>query len=144
MQSAKIFCVAILLLTVLTGCGNLSPRDNASPRIEQQLDNVNGKIDRIESNQNAIKFSLEKRNENSGVQFLQGEGGLLLGFGVVSIICATLYFYYKSQKTEKINQILANQIKEFNDPDLEESVLRAAIYTNVEKDIFHMISQRTQ
>lgn len=122
-----------------TGCGNLSPRDNASPRLEQKIDNANGKIERIESNLNTMKFNIEQHYQNSGVQILQGEGGLLLVFGIVTILFATLYFYLKSVKNDKIAKILSEQIKSSNDPNLEENVLKAALYTNVEKDVFHLL-----
>lgn len=118
---------------------NLSPKDNVSPKLEQQIDNQNGKIDRIESNQNAIKFAIEKRNENtnSGFQLFQGEGGLLLGFGVVAILCVTFFFYRRASKNDLMVSMLIEQIKSHNDPELEERVLKAALYTNVEKEVYH-------
>ena len=33
----------------LTGCGNLSPRDNMSPQIQEHIDNQNGKIGEIDN-----------------------------------------------------------------------------------------------
>jgi hypothetical protein len=126
-----------------SGCNNLSPRDNVSPRLQQQIDNHNGKIDRIESNQNAIKLEMSRRNDNSGVQIFQGDGGLLLAFGIVVILCVTFYFYRSSARNEKMVFLLAEQIKSYNDPNLEEHILKAAMYTEVEKDIFYHITRRT-
>ncbi len=146
MRTLKFILGVILasLCLITTGCAEVSPRDNLSPRIEQKIDNANGKIDRIESNQNAIKFAIEKRTENTntGVQFFQGEGGLIVGFGVVVIICVTIYFYRSSQKNEQIAKMLTEQIRAFNDPELEDSILRAALYTDVEKDVYHMMTKK--
>lgn len=128
---------------VSSGCGNLSPRDNLNPKSNQNINNENGKIDHIETNQNAIKGSIEHKIENSGgIQILQGDSGLILVFGIIAIICVTVYFYQRSLKVEKINAILSDQIKATNDPELEENVLKAAMYTNVEKDVYHLISKK--
>lgn len=140
---------AFAALLLPAGCGNLSPRDNLNPKdnfnphLQQQIDNQNGKIDRIESNQNSIKLQLESRHENTnnGWQFFQGDGGLLLAFGIVSILCVTGYFYRRSTQTDRMVTLLVEQIKSYNDPDLEERVLRAALYTPVEKELYHKMTR---
>lgn len=153
MRLTRLLAATLLAAVVAStsGCGNLSPRDsfnpkdNVSPKLEQKIDNQNGKIDRIESNQNAIKFAIEKRleNTNNGFQMFQGEGGLMLAFGIVAILVVTFYFYRRSSKNDLIVEMLIEQIKTHNDPELEERVLKAALYTKVEKDVyFKMVRSR--
>lgn len=143
----KVFASLIIAFFCLvsSGCGNLSPRDNLNPKSNQNINNENGKIDRIETNQNAIRIAAENRNEttnNGGVQILQGDSGLILIFGIIAIICVTVYFYQRSLRIEKINTILSDQIKSTNDPALEENVLKAALYTNVEKEVYQLIAKK--
>lgn len=142
----KVFASLIIASSCLlsSGCANISPRDNVSPRSSQSINNENGKIEKIETNQNAIKLSAENRTENtnSGVQILHGDSGLILIFGIVAILCVTVYFYQRSLRIEKINTILSDQIKSSEDPALEEKVLKAAMYTNVEKDVYHLITKK--
>lgn len=141
----KVFASLILAFFCLvsSGCGNLSPRDNLNPKSNQNINNENGKIDHIETNQNAIKGSIEsKTTNNGGVQILQGDSGLILIFGIIAIICVTVYFYQRSLRVEKINTILSDQIKSTNDPVLEENVLKAALYTNVEKEVYQLLTKK--
>jgi TolA-binding protein len=109
--------------------------------LEQKIDNQNGRIDRIESNQNAIRLAVEKRqeNHNTGLQVFQGDGGLLLALGVVAVVCSTGYFYHLSARNEQIARMLADQIRAHRDPNLEEAVLKACMYTPVEKDVYRMV-----
>ncbi len=133
--------IVTLFCVMSSGCGNLSPRDNLNPKSNQNINNENGKIDHIETNQNAIKGSIEHKTENNGgVQILQGDSGLILIFGIVAIICVTVYFYQRSLKVEKINTILKDQIN--GNPELEEKVLKAAMYTNVEKEVYNLIAKK--
>jgi hypothetical protein len=123
---------------------NLSPKDNVSPKLQQMIDNQNGKIDRIESNQNAIRLAVERKteNHNSGVQLIQGDGGLVLVAGVVALVCVTFYFFHRSEQQQKIVRVLADEIRSANDPDLEENVLKAALHTPVEGEVYRLISRR--
>lgn len=132
--------IIAFLCLVSSGCGNLSPRDNLNPRSNQNINN-NGQIDRIETNQNAIRIAAENHseNKNSGIQILQGDSGLILIFGIIAIICVTVYFYQRSLKIEKVNAILSDQIKTSGDPKLQEEVLKAAMYTDVEEKIYKLL-----
>ena len=94
----------ICLFVMLSGCADISPRYN--PKIE----NENGKIDEIRNNQNGIMAEIGKlkqsaeiqnsqlkevqngllnfnaavsKNENSGVQILQGDGALIMIFSLI-------------------------------------------------------------
>lgn len=107
----NIFFLYIVLL--ISGCQNFSPR------MEPKIDNQNGKIDEISNNQNGIMAEIGKirqetqllnsqlkevqngllnlnvavsRNENSGVQILQGDGSLLLIYSL-AVMGMLLYWY---------------------------------------------------
>lgn len=159
----KKLAVPILLIFTVVGCGNLSPRDNFSPQLQQELDNVNGKINGVETNQNAIKLEMMRLaqelgisnsqlrdlqqgmfniqsgiNNNEGIQILQGSGGLIFAFALLTI-GMLLYYFHKAKKNEKTAKLLAQQIRVKKDQDLEQRILTAALNTNVEKDIYNLV-----
>lgn len=160
---SRISIMAIMLFAVvnLTGCGILSPRDNLSPQLQQQFDNTNGKISGLQTDQQAVKLELARitqeigevrdmqqgimnlqanNNNRNGVQILQGSGGLTMAFGIV-IIAMLLYYFYKSRSHKKTAQILAQQIKMYDNHDLEEKVMAAAMNTDVEKEVYSMVKR---
>jgi len=154
---------AILLFTLFfVGCGNLSPQQ------DQQIDNQNGKIEELKNIQNGINAEIGKlrqeqnianstlkdvqtgvvnlkatlsSNENSGIQILQGDGALIFVFSII-VIGMILYHYrdlYK--KNEKAANILAQQIASQRNPHADEAVFQAAMYTNVEKEVYHLMTK---
>lgn len=153
----------VLGCLVLGGCSdNLSP---LSPKLQQELNNQNAKINGIENNQNAIKLELGRisnelgiqnsnvqemqqgwlnvqgqlsRNENSGVQILQGDGPLFLVFAVITL-GMLLYYFYRAEKYRKTATFFARQIR-MADPGVQERVLTAAWKTDVEREVFNMTS----
>lgn len=135
----------ILVLTFLTGCGNLSPRDSLNPKLQQDINNQQGRIDRIENNQNAIRAEIDRvslisrENNNSGIQILQGDGGLLLIFGLVTIFLILYYFYKVAEGERKTSEILAKEIVRHENNELEANVLKAAENTEVEEKICKLI-----
>jgi hypothetical protein len=152
--------LAISAMIGLSGCANLNPRNN-SP-----IDNRNGKIDEIRNNQNGVMAEIGKlkqsaelqnsqlkevqngllnlnaaisRNENSGVQILQGDGALILVFSL-AVIGMLLYWYRdRAVKSEKASEIMAKEIARFNDPALNDNVLRAAMNSECEGHVYHML-----
>jgi hypothetical protein len=141
-------CFIILTCFFLTGCGNLSPRDNLNPKLQQDINNQQGRIDRIENNQNAIHAEIERislinrENNNSGVQILQGDGALVLIFGLVTISLMLYYFYKTAENERKTSEILAEQIVRHQDNELESNVLKAAENTEVEKNICNLVQSK--
>lgn len=113
-----------IISAFLIGCGNLSPRENVNPKLQQDIQNQQGRIDRIENNQNSIRADIErislinKENNNQGIQILQGEGGLVLVFGLLTIFAILFYFYKTAESERKKSEILASQIVEYNDEEL--------------------------
>ncbi len=163
MKGTLIGIIAFCLLGV-TGCANLNPR------LRNDIDNTNGKIDEIRNNQNGIALELGKlkqnaeisnsqlkevqqgminlntaisRNENSGVQILQGDGALILVFGL-GVIGMMLYYYRdRAVKSEKTAEILAQQVALYDDPVLNDDILRAAMFTSSEKDVYHLMKKHS-
>jgi len=152
---------AILTTLTLSGCGRFSP---LSPELKQELQNQNGKIDDIKNNQNGLMLDLlnlrqqndinardiqnlqnglinyNKNNQNSGVQILQGDGALVAVFATI-VIGMLLVLYYRSQalKQTKTAEIMAQQIANYNDVDLNDNVFMAAMNSNVEDQVYHLM-----
>lgn len=157
----RILAILVIVLSV-SGCANLNPRNN-SP-----INNSDGQIDEIRNNQNGVMAEIGKlkqsaeiqnsqlkevqngllnlnaslsRNENSGVQILQGDGALILVFSL-AVIGMLLYWYRdRAVKSEKTAEIMAKEIARFNDPVLNDNVLRAAVHTKSEGHVYHMLMQ---
>lgn len=159
----RILTILVIGLSVgISGCANLNPRNN-SP-----IDNNNGRIDEIRNNQNGVMAEIGKlkqsaeiqnsqlkevqngllnlnaslsRNENSGVQILQGDGALILVFSL-AVIGMLLYWYRdRAVRSEKTADIMAKEITKFNNPVLNDNVLRAAMNTDsdAEKHVYQML-----
>jgi hypothetical protein len=160
----RIFVILLIALsTGLNGCANFQPRNN-SP-----INNSNGKIDEIRNNQNGVMAEIGKlkqsaeiqssqlkevqngllnlnaslsRNENNGVQILQGDGALILVFSL-AVIGMLLYWYRdRAIKNEKSVEIMAKEIAYFNDPVLNDNVLRAAMHTESESHVYKMLTKK--
>ncbi|MHA1948705.1 MAG: hypothetical protein ACW99G_03065 [Candidatus Thorarchaeota archaeon] len=151
----KWILVACLLLFT-TGC-NISP---LSPELRNDIDNQQGEIDEIKNNQNGfmldfMKFKNEQdqhardvenqiqgmfNSSNSGVQILQGDGALILIFGIATMAMLFVY-HYKTQagKSQKAAEIMAQQIAIFDDGNLDNSVFLSAMDTDAEEDIYRMM-----
>lgn len=165
-ESVKFIATTTLAIMLLltSGCGNLSPRDNFSPQQRQEIDNQNGRIGEVENISNGLKAELLKlqqndeilnseldrvqkgmvnlQSNNSGVQILSGSGGLMVA--VIAIIGAVMLvssYRRKASQCEKTSEILAEKIVEKDDFELEEEVFKAAMYTDVEAEVYHAIEK---
>lgn len=155
----------IVLLVVITGCQNFSPR--SQPNIE----NPGGQIDEINSNQNGIMAEIGKlkqeaqllnsqlkevqnglvnlnmaisRNENSGVQILQGDGSLIMIYSL-AIMGMLLYWYRdRAVKGEKTAEILAAEVAKLNDPFINDNILRNAMENKCEQHVFRLLTESVQ
>ena len=133
--------------------------------MQNRIDNKNGKIDEIKNNQNGLMLELGKlrqdaeiqnsqlkevqqgmlnlnatgiRNENKGVQILQGDGALILIFALGTV--AMLIFYKrKSDKNEKIANIMAQEVMLLNNQKLNDKILNSSMKTKLEKDVYKMM-----
>lgn len=150
--------IAVLALC-MTGCANISP---LSPELRNEIDNQNGQIEDIKNNQNGfmlemLKFRnnqemmardvknmqqglINQNNDNSGVQIFQGDGGLIVGFSIVVIgILATLHYRSLAVKSRKSAEILAQQVAIYDDVNLDNEIFLAAMNTDVEEDVYHLM-----
>jgi hypothetical protein len=149
------------ILIISAGCANFNPRNQ--PRIDND-----GKIEDMKTNQNGIMAEIGKlrqevaiqnsklkeiqngllninaavsRNENTGVQIIQGDGALIFIFAL--IVIAMLMFWYRDRavKGEKTSEVLAKEIAKFNDPHLNECILQAALKENKGKQVYELIKK---
>jgi hypothetical protein len=133
--------------------------------MQNRIDNKNGKIDEIKNNQNGLMLELGKlrqdaeiqnsqlkevqqgmlnlnatgiRNENKGVQILQGDGALILIFAL-GTVAMLLFYKRKSDKNEKIANIMAQEVMLLNDQKLNDKILNSSMKTKLEKDVYKMM-----
>lgn len=141
---------------------------NVNPKLNMPIQNQNGKLEEIKNNQNGVLTEIGKlrqaseimnsqlkevqqglfnlnaaisKNENSGIQILQGDGALIMVF---SLILFGMIFYYRSKagQNEKTAKILADEIARFNNPILNDNVLRASMHTNSEAKVYKLLTKR--
>ena len=164
MQLTKIFLVVLFGLFV-TGCAN----GNFSPRNNPKINNEQGKIDEIKSNQNGVLAEIGKlkqdaqimesqlkeiqngllnvnamisRNENNGIQILQGDGSLIMVF-CIGIFAIMLFYRNKYIAKEKSISIIAKEVSLFNNADLNEKILRAAMTKGEGKQMLKLLQNRS-
>lgn len=158
-----LFLILMATTFAISGCANVSPR-NTSP-----INNDSGKIDEIRNNQNGVMAEIGKlrqeneltnsklkevqqgllnlnaaisRNENTGVQILQGDGALILVFSL-TVVGMILYWYRdRAVKSEKVAEIMSKEIAIFNDPVLNDNILRSAIKQKSEDRVYRMLDKQ--
>jgi hypothetical protein len=156
--------LALFVMVGLSGCGNLSPR--FEPKLDQKLNNQNGRIDSLETIQNGFKndlfnlkqsaeiqnskldhvqsglANLQSTNQNSGIQILSGNGGLLIG-AVIAVVAGFVAMGYRKQakESDKAANLLAQQVALKSDEELEDNVFRAAMYTDVEEKVLALVKK---
>jgi hypothetical protein len=84
------------------------------------------------------------RNENSGVQILQGDGALILVFGLGVVGMLLYYFHGRAVKAEKSADIMAAEVARSGDLTLQDNVLRAAMNTDSEAHVYHLLTKHKQ
>ena len=156
----NILAILLISLVATVGCARLDP---FSPDQRQEIENAEGRIEELKSNQNGVMAELLKlrqqtevnardidraqtgmlNRQNTGVQIFQGDGVLITIIVLVGIIMGSVlvisYYKSKSDKNQKTSEILAMQIAQYNDLELENSVFMAAMNTTVESDIYHLM-----
>lgn len=156
----KIFFLSFLIL--LSGCQNFSPK------MQPNISNPGGKIEEISNNQNGIMAEIGKirqetqllnsqlkevqngllnlnlavsRNENSGVQILQGDGALIFVYSLA--VMGMLLFWYRDRaiKGEKTAEIIACEITRINDPVLNDNILAAAMREDCGEQVLGLLNK---
>lgn len=150
MRQITIALIAGLLF--LTGCARIDP---FSPRQQQEIENQDGKIDEIKTNQNAIVAEFGKLRQNSNVEAEQLDNyqqgvinmsgdGIMISIVTITIIImggivVIIYYRNKADKNERVAKIFAHQVAQYDDVDLDDQVFLAAMNTNVENEVYHMM-----
>ncbi len=168
----------ILLTTLLAVCVFATGCAKVNPRMDQKLDNTNGKIDSIKNNQNGIQADIGNlkqnadiqnsklkeiqqgvlnmnaalsRNENTGVQILQGDGALIMVFGLGVVGMLLWYFHGRATTAEKAADtankaadIMAAEIARHGDPTLQDNVLRSAMNSESEAHVYHLLAKHNR
>lgn len=161
MKNFVIYGLCALAIAV-SGCANFSPRNQ--PRIENQ----EGKIEDIRNNQNGVMAEIGKlrqevaiqnsklkeiqngllninaavsRNENTGVQIIQGDGALIFVFAIIVIAMILFWYRHRAVKSEKTCEVMAREIAKFNDPALNENVLRGAAQNNNATEVYTLLKK---
>lgn len=152
----KVF-VAILIV-ILSGC-NVSP---LSPKNNNKINNQSGTIEDIKNNQNGLMADLanvrgklellardienlqqgliNSNNRNYGVQIFQGEGGLIAGILIFSLLGFLAFNYRtKAEKYKKIANLMGKEIKLLNNRKIENEVFIAALGAKVEEDVYKIL-----
>lgn len=147
----------VLILVLFSGCANFNPKS--------KINNGNGKINDINNNQNGMMVELGKlkqdtevlnsklkeiqnglvnlnmavsRNDNTGVQILQGDGSLFLVFSCIVLACV---FYFKNKDNEDTMKIFAEKIMDSQDEGLQESVIDAAMAKNKGEKVLSILKK---
>lgn len=149
----RLLPIFAILTALTTGCGKISP---VSPELRQDLQNQNGQIEDIKSNQNGLMLELGKIRQQNEINTEkldsfqqgainirnQGDGLLIMIFAVATVAMILVYHYRtESLKHEKAADILAQQIAMHKDDELNEKVYLAALNTDVEKQVYRIMKK---
>jgi hypothetical protein len=154
MKFLKTFFLFTLLLS---GCNN----GNFSPRLKQN----NNSNEQVNNNQNGFLLELGKirketeilgsklreiqegllnlnaavsRNENSGVQILQGDGALIFIFSLCVLV---IVFYYKNKNSQEVSKVLVKKIVDLNNPEIMTSLVDELSTKNKEKEFVTILKK---
>lgn len=147
------------MLLTISGCGNFSPRapniNNSNGKIEELKNNQNGLMAEIELLKNQLEISnsqlekiqqgllnIQSNNENSGVQILSGQGGLMVT--IVGFLCMTvvlLHYRSKAKTYEKTSDILVEKIVESKDENLQNDIFLAVLGTKSEECLLNLVKK---
>lgn len=155
--------------TILFCCLLLSGCANVNPRLTSPIQNQNGKLEEIKNNQNGVIAEIGKlrqenqlqnsqlkdmqqgianinaylsRNENNGIQILQGDGALIMVFSVIIFGMFLYHYRNKAKDNQKTAELLAQEIAKYNSAKLNDNVLRAALYTKQEQKVYNLLTRK--
>lgn len=152
----------ILLLTLifLSGCAKISP---LSPNLNNKINNQ-GEIDQIKNNQNGVMTDLlslkskldtvardienlqsgyiNKNNRNYGIQIFHGDGGLIIAFGIFTVLGFLVYSYrLEALKYKKTAEIIGDEVKKLKNLDMENRIFMTALSNKVEKNTYEVLKK---
>ena len=150
-------------MILLSGCAKISP---LSPNLNNKINNQ-GEIDQIKNNQNGLMADLlnlkskldivagdienlqqgyiNKNNRNYGIQVFHGDGGLIVGFGLLSFLGFLVYNYRtKALKYKKTAEIIGEEVKKLKNLDIENKIFMSALNNNVEKNTYEVLNPQVK
>lgn len=148
---------AVLFCLVFSGCasGNFSPRlrQNNGPnseatnnqdgfllelgKIKKETEILGSKLREIQDGLINLNSAIS-RNENTGIQILQGDGSLIFVFSLCVVV---LVFYYKTKNSQEVSKILTKKIIETNDPELVNSVVKELSVNKKDKEFISVLKK---
>ena len=84
------------------------------------------------------------RNENTGIQIIQGDGALIFIFAIIVIGMFLFYYRDRAIKSEKTTQLMAREIARFNSTKLESNLIQSAVLNGKAQEIYELIKKRLQ
>jgi hypothetical protein len=157
MKKLLLAITAGMILMFAPGCPNISP---FSPQSKQRIDKIEGGVEELETTQNSLVAELQRLrqentimaekidrlqqaqgnfiNQNSGVNI--GDG-FVIGSVVIIAFGMFLVYHYRSEaiKHKEAGEILSQQVAMYDDQNLNDQIFMAAMNTNVEDKIYHMM-----
>jgi hypothetical protein len=154
MKYLNFFLISTLFVS---GCAN----GNFSPRLRQN----NNSNEQVNNNQNGFLLELGKirketeilgsklkeiqeglvnlnaaisKNDNSGVQILQGDGALIFIFSLCVLL---IVFYYKNKNSQEISKVLTKKMINLKNPKIIESVIDELSSKNKEKGFISILKK---
>ena len=161
MKNKLLVCIAILCISI-AGCANFNPRN------QQKINNQQGHIEDIRNNQNGVMAEIGKlrqeigiqnsklkeiqngmlninaalsRNENTGIQIIQGDGALIFVFAIIVIGMILFWYRHRAVQGEKNCEIMAKEIAKFNNPVLNENILKSAARNNTAPEVYGLLKK---
>lgn len=151
----KIFSLIIISIILFsTGCRNFSPRlnqKNVNPNGDVnnnqqgmmiELGKIRKETEILSSNLREIQEGLinlnaaVSKNENSGIQILQGDGSLIMIFGLGVLL---IVFYFKNKNNQEAVKILTKKIIDFDNDILTKSVVEEFSSKNKDKQLLKIL-----
>lgn len=163
-----LFWLTVCVSLMLTGCGNLSPFGNLSPKLKPKLrQNIgnDNKIDEIQSDQNSnrvelmnlrsqleilksqldhIQVGMANAQNNGTIQILSGPTGLsivvLSALILLILACVGVHYHNQAIANQKAADMMAQQVVQ-GGTNLQEEVFKAAMYTDAEEIVYNLIKK---
>jgi len=151
MSRKALVVLALLVMVAIPGCGNLSPRDNLSPQLDQRLERLEGDQNELENLLNSIKVELGELQQTLNMQNsnhneiqqgwlnIQADGILVLVFAVL-VVSMLFYYMYRTKHFKDAARVMGEQIRDEASDEVKEKVMAAAWNTSVEQTIYKLIT----
>lgn len=142
----RITFLSILIAATLAFAGCASPQftpelEGRVKKLETVQNGVVARVGNLEMDLTVQAEEIQNFSSNAGIQILQGEGGLVLIFGlaVVAMMLTVYYYHSKAVKNQKAAEVMGKEIKRREDQELQERVESLAMNTNFEDEVIRAL-----